>query len=329
MSLSVRVVVPTHDRREQILLLARDLLGQDFPDDRLRIVVVCDGCRDGTADALRVRFGETVSVLEQPGSGPAAARNLGVRDAAEDLFVFLDDDMRVGPDLVERHVDAHRRHPGSVVVGSMPVHPGSPRSFLTEGLARWARRRDEALSTAGTQPGFEEVLTGNLSVGRETFARIGGFDVGFTQGESFGDEDLEFGWRAVEAGVPIRFEPRAVAAQDFRKRFRDVASDIRRGGFADVRFAAKHPEARRRLLLDGETRLPPWERRAMRFGRDHPRAAGVAAMPVVALLDGLARAGARGERLEHAHAVLRALVYGIGVAEGLSAQIATRGPKRR
>lgn len=329
MSATARIVLPTHDRRERILHLAADLLGQSVARERLRIVIVCDGCRDGTADALRARFGESIAVLEQPGSGPAAARNRGSAGATEDILVFLDDDMRVGPEFVAAHLDAHARRPGSLVLGAMPVHPDSPPSFLTEGLARWAARRDAALAVPGAAPGFEEVLTGNLSVSRETFERLGGFDRRFTDEGAFGDEDLEFGWRAVRAGVPIVFEPRAVAAQCFDKRFRAVADDIRCGAVADVRFAAKHPEVRAQLTLGREATLPPWERRAARLGRTRPRLAKMVAAPSVALLDRLARSGARGERLEHVHAVVRALVYGIGVAEGRSAETATKGPNER
>ncbi len=329
MTANVRVVVPTHDRRERILRLAADLLAQSVGRERLRIVIVCDGCRDGTADALRARFGEAIRVLEQPAAGPAAARNRGSAGADEEILLFLDDDMRVGPGLAAAHLDAHARRPGSLVIGPIPVHPDSPPSFLTEGLARWAARRDAALSAPGAVLGFEEVLTGNLSVSREIFERLGGFDPRFTADGAFGDEDLEFGWRAVQAGIPLVFEPRAVAAQVFDKRFRAVAADIRRGALADVRFVAKHPDARDRLPLGREGTLPPWERRAARLGRTRPRLAGILAAPAVALLDRLARSGARGERVEHLHAVVRALVYGIGVAEGLSAQTATRGPKER
>jgi GT2 family glycosyltransferase len=302
---------------------------QSVPADRRSVVIVCDGCVDGTAQSLRSRFGDAVSVLEQSQAGPGAARNLGVRHASEDVFLFLDDDMRVARDLVERHLVVHERHPGSIVLGAMPVHPDSPRSFLTEGLARWAQRRDSALSSSVSQPGFDEVLTGNVSVRRADFERIGGFDAGFTAGSSFGDEDLEFGWRAVQAGIRILYEPRAVAAQVFDKRFRAIASDVRRGGVADVRFAHKHPETRIHLRLGREDGLPPWERRALRLGRTRPIAARAAAVPTIAILDLLGRWGARGTRLEHVHAVVRALVYGIGVAEGLSAQTATNGPNRR
>lgn len=329
MSLTARVVIPTHERRGRILALAADLLDQTVERSRLRIVIVCDGCRDGTAVALRSRFGDALLVLEQPPSGPAVARNRGAAGAAEDVLLFLDDDMRAGTDLVERHLEIHARRPGAIVLGAMPVHPDSPRSFLTEGLARWAARRDASLSAPGSRPDFDEVLSGNVSVGRETFERLGGFDPRFTSDGAFGDEDLEFGWRAVSSGVPVVYAPLAIAAQVFDKRFAAVASDVRRGAVADVRFASKHPEARNRLPLGRENDLPPWERRAVRLGRSRPVLGGMVAAPLVAALDALGRIGARGPRLEHAHAVVRALVYGLGVAEALSAQTATSGPKRR
>lgn len=318
-AVSARVVVPTHDRRALVSKHAGALLAQTVPRDRYEVVIVCDGCRDGTADALLREHGDALTVIEQPQSGPGRARNRGAEGAAAPVLIFLDDDMRAAPDLVERHLEAHAARSGAVVLGAMPVDAASPRSFLTEGLARWADRRHATLGAEGVAPGFEEVLTGNLSVARSTFEALGGFDAAFTAGTLFGDEDLEFGWRAARRGVPIVYAPRAVASQVFDKSFREVARDIRRGATADARFAAKHPDAAPRLILGRVDRLPAWERRALRFAVRNPRTARAPAAIGVALLDRLGRAGLRGSRVEHLHAVVRAGLYGLGLSDaGLS-----------
>lgn len=312
---TARVIVPTHDRRALVLRHVAALRAQSLPPDRYEIVVVCDGCGDGTAEALRRDHGAGITVIEQEPSGPARARNRGAEGAEAPVLVFLDDDMRAEPDLLERHLETHRAHPASVVLGAMPVDDASPRSFLTEGLSRWAERRDAALRAPGARPGFEEVLTGNLSVSRAVFEVLGGFDEAFTSGELFGDEDLEFGWRAEREGAPIVYAPLAVASQVFDKTFRSIARDIRRGAAADARFARKHPEAVPRLILGRIDSVPHWERRALRFAMRNPAAGTAFAAMGVALLDGLARAGARGLRLEHLHAVLRAGLYGLGLSD--------------
>jgi GT2 family glycosyltransferase len=99
----------------------------------------------------------------------------------------------------------------------MPVHDSSPPSFLTEGLSRWATARHARLSRSGAVPEFGDVLTGHLSLARATFGKVGGFDQDFTAGGTFGGEDIEFGYRAVEAGVPLVYAADAVAGADLRE----------------------------------------------------------------------------------------------------------------
>jgi GT2 family glycosyltransferase len=297
--------------------LVRSLLeGVDVPTE---IVVVCDGCRDGTEEALRGEVGTSIVVLSQPRGGPGAARNLGAAGAQAPTLLFLDDDMRAGPGLVRRHVEAQRRIGGGLVLGALPVDDASPASYLTEGLARWAARRDERLRAPGTVPGFGDVLTGNLSVARASFERLGGFDAAFTDDPRFGDEDLELGFRAIAAGERVAYAPDAIAWQTFDKTFHALARDVRRGAAADARFAAKHPGVRAHLLLGRRDSLPPWERRALAAALASPRLARVALGPAVIAMEQLRRLGARGQYLEAAHAIVRAGLYGVGLAESSTA----------
>jgi GT2 family glycosyltransferase len=314
-SLEIRVVVPSHQRRELVSRLVRGLLDQSIQRDAYEVAVVCDGCRDGTGAALREAFGGSVMVLEQPRQGPAAARNRGAEGATAPSILFLDDDMRPARDLLERHRDAQKRLGGGLVLGALPVDPESPRSFLTEGLARWADRRDARLRRADGPVTFEDVLTGNLSIARTLLERLGGFDPSFFGTKLFGDEDLELGWRAAEAGLPIAYAADAVAWQTFDKTFRALAGDIRRSAAADARFVSKHPGALPRLTLGRASALPVWERRALRFAASRPRTAAPAVAALTVVLHLAASRGATGGRFEQAHAVARAAIYGLGLAD--------------
>jgi glycosyltransferase involved in cell wall biosynthesis len=84
---------------------------------------VCDGCTDGTEDALREEFRDAITVISQPASGPGAARNRGSEGATAPILLFLDDDMRAEPGLIARHVEAQYRIQGGIVLGAIPVDP--------------------------------------------------------------------------------------------------------------------------------------------------------------------------------------------------------------
>ena len=314
----ITVVVPTHQRRALLVRTLEALVSQSVGGDRYELAVVCDGCDDGSAEAARSAArpgGPRLEVIEQPRSGAAAARNRGAAAGSAPRLLFLDDDMIAAPDLLEVHLEPRATSADAVVLGAVGVHGDSPRSFLTEGLARWADERDRQLADASTEIPATEVLTGHLALSKKTFDSLGGFDAGFTAGGSFGGEDLDFGWRARERGIPAIYEPRAVARQLWEKSFRSLCRNIRDSGSADVRLARKHPEMASRLVLGSVDRLPPWERRALRMTLSRPRLAALAFGPALLGLDLVARLHGRGRRLEHLHAVCRAHLYALGMLD--------------
>jgi GT2 family glycosyltransferase len=317
-ALAVSVVIPTHERRALLLRVLESLGTQTLATSRFEVVVVCDGCTDGTAEAARgwaAACSVALRVLEQPTAGAAAARNRGARAAAAPLLLFLDDDMIAAPGLLQAHVDHHAKAPGTIVIGAVPVDPSSPVSFLTAGLAAWAERRDARLSAPGASVPVEDVLTGQISVARVTFEALGGFDPRFTAGGAYGGEDVDLGWRARRQGIPIVYEPRAVSYQVYDKTFAALRRDVRSAGAADVRMARLHPEIVPSLLLGRSASLPGWQGRVLRLTLARPALASALLAPALSLLNVAARAGYRGRLLEDLHGVARAHLYGLGMKD--------------
>jgi len=99
----ITVVVPTHQRRRLLARMLEALLDQSVGGERYQVVVVCDGCDDGSAEAARNAArsgGPRLEVIEQPRSGAAAARNRGSAAGSAPGLLFLDDDMIVAHDLL-------------------------------------------------------------------------------------------------------------------------------------------------------------------------------------------------------------------------------------
>lgn len=92
MATSFTVAIPTHDRRELVTLAVQSALAQSRPP--LEVIVLADGCADGTAEALRALGDERVRVVELakgPGYG-YAHRNVALREARGDVIAWLGDD---------------------------------------------------------------------------------------------------------------------------------------------------------------------------------------------------------------------------------------------
>ncbi|MFN4042250.1 MAG: glycosyltransferase [Brevundimonas sp.] len=242
------VVIPTYQRRE-LVALAIAALSRSRQAPSFEIIVVIDGSTDGTVDALAgLELEFPFRIVSQANAGAAAARNCGAREAQGELLLFLDDDMEASPDLLAEH-DASHRSGASAVVGHLPVHPSSRPGFLTRGLSDWAEERRARLLGEG-QVRAGDVLTGQLSVRRDVFLALGGFDEGFTRGGSFGNEDTEFGLRLAEVANVV-FNPRAVSRQRYVVSPQTYLRQWGQAGAADVRLARKHPKCAADLFRPG------------------------------------------------------------------------------
>lgn len=209
-------------------------------DGPVEIVVVIDGSTDGTAAALaRLDCPFRLKVLEQENRGQAAARNRGAIGARGDILLFLDDDMICDPQLLQQHASSHQAG-ADAVTGEVTIHPDSEPGFLKDRLAAaasWSR---------GSRPSAFNLYSGNLSIRRDVFREVGGFDEEFTAG-GYGGEDLDLGLRLIER-YDLRHNEAAIAWQ---KNLVGPLEHMKRAGrvaASDLRLIAKHPEVTNELL---------------------------------------------------------------------------------
>lgn len=241
------VIVPTYERRDLVLEAVRTLARQAF-DHPFEVIVVVDGSRDGTAEALqRTTWPFPLHVIEQANQGAARARNRGAAEATGEILQFLDDDMTADPHLLAEHDRSQREGP-EVVLGHMPLHPDSPSGLLSSGVEHWVEQRRHRLAQPGAELTLHDLLTGQLSVSRAAFDRVGGFDLRFTRAGTFGNEDVDLGYRLLQSGFRCVFNSAAVSWQRYVVGPAELLRRTRDVGRADVAFTRKHPEQGRRAL---------------------------------------------------------------------------------
>jgi glycosyltransferase involved in cell wall biosynthesis len=182
------------------------LAKQSYPQDRLEVLVICDGGTDGSAEMARnLSFPFELRVFEQANHGPAAARNLGVDEARGSIALFLDDDVLAGPSLVAEHAAAHSATPDAVVIAPL-LPPGSRQSPWVRWEARGLDDQYFAMRAGRWAPTPRQFYTGNASVQVSHLKRAGGFDTSYSRAE-----DVELAFRLWKMGLQFLFHPAAGA----------------------------------------------------------------------------------------------------------------------
>jgi GT2 family glycosyltransferase len=157
------------------------------------LIVVDDGSRDGSGEVAR-RNGARVARLER-GRGPAAARNRGASEARGDVLLFLDADVRVHPDTLERLLDALADPGVAAAFGSYDDAPAA-RSWIS-----LYKNLSHHFVHQRSRPEASTFWAGCGVIRRAAFEAAGGFDEGY---ERPSIEDVELGYRLRGAGLRIR-----------------------------------------------------------------------------------------------------------------------------
>ena len=194
------VVVPVRNRADLLTQTLDALATQDLPAECFEVVVCDDGSTDDlTAVVNRFRSGPMVVRWErQSPTGPAAARNLGVRRSKAPIIVFMDSDVVPRPSLLRLLLSALDEHP-EWCGAEAALHPtGDGHGIL------W----DAPISLDGGH-----YHTAAIAYRRNVLAAVGGLDEEFQLPAC---EDVELAVRILEQG-PIGFVREAIVEHPQRR----------------------------------------------------------------------------------------------------------------
>jgi glycosyltransferase involved in cell wall biosynthesis len=189
---TISVIVPVHNGGENFRRCLSALAeAEPSPNE---IIVVADADRDGSG-CLAEEFGAQVLITPTPG-GPARARNLGARIARGDVLFFVDADVAIPPDAMEKIAAAFRREPDlAAIFGSYDDAPAAT-NFLSQYKNLFHHyihqtAREEASTFFGACG----------AIRRDVFLSLGGYYENYRQPSI---EDIELGYRLKHAGHRIR-----------------------------------------------------------------------------------------------------------------------------
>ena len=189
---SVSIIVPVYNNPHDLRECLAALIASSPPD--AEIIVVDDASTDATP-AVAAQMGMQVLQLAK-NSGPAAARNYGAQQSQGDILFFVDADVVILPDAVQRVVQRFTEQPDlGAVFGSYDDHPRA-----TGVVSRYRNLLHHFVH----QHGHVEASTfwaGCGAIRRSVFLEVGGFDAERFPRPSI--EDIEIGYRLRRAGYRI------------------------------------------------------------------------------------------------------------------------------
>jgi GT2 family glycosyltransferase len=256
--LEATIVICSRNRPQMLAETVDSVLaGERVP----RELLIVDQSAAAHADlaARGVVRGCAVTYLHSDSSGLSRARNIGMRAAACDVVVLLDDDMYVEPDWLERLLAGHARA-GARAVATGRVLAGPPEGASGSVPPAALVTREEPAVYRGRQP--TDIVPGaNVALYRDVALALGGYDERLGAGGRFASaDDNDMGLRLLEAGCEVHHVPDAVV---LHRAWRSP------GGRAKLRwtygrgkgaFYAKHmrrsdPYALRRMRADARARI--------------------------------------------------------------------------
>lgn len=190
------IVIPSRGGAERLPRLLSALAAQTHPD--WEAIVVIDGDIDNS-EAVVAKYAHLPvrSIVFPENRGRVAALNAGFAEATGELLIRCDDDFEPSPRHIAAHVAPHLERECGVV--GLPVNVAPPSAYI-RAYGADADRRSHADAAATDPDMLWRLWGGNVSVTRAVYDRVGGYDQRY---RSYGWEDVDFGYRLHQLGVPI------------------------------------------------------------------------------------------------------------------------------
>jgi GT2 family glycosyltransferase len=199
----------------------------NYPRKDYEVIVVDDGS-ENPLQTLEHKYQEYFRlkyIRHNNNKGRAAARNTGANAATGDILIFSDGDRILSPGFFEEHkkyLSYNNVCVGKVIeIFKQPLSQNilefvediiNERSNILKFIFNYEYQEltfstydDEGKNTSFIP--WITLLSGNFSIGKDTFDTVGGFDENF---KSWGLENIEFGYRVFKFGKEFRYSKNAV-----------------------------------------------------------------------------------------------------------------------
>jgi succinoglycan biosynthesis protein ExoA len=238
----ITVLVPARNEARFIARTLEQLVGQEYPADRLEVLVVDGRSTDATreiAESIALDWPQ-VRVLDNPRRLSSSARNIGLRAARGDLIVVVDGHCEIEGRGYFRNLAAAFERSGADCLGrpqQLDVTGATPlQRAIAVARSSWLGHHPDSFIYSSREQ-FVPAKSVAIAYRRAVFDVVGPFD------ESFDAcEDVELNHRIDRAGRRCFFAPELAIRYFPRSSLRGLFRQLARYGRGRVRMIRKHPD---------------------------------------------------------------------------------------
>ncbi len=209
------VVIPVWNGRPHLPDCLDALLAQDYPD--FEIIAVDNASSDGSADLIAEGYPRVQVIRNERNLGFAGGCNAGLRMAKGSALILLNQDVVVQPGWLSALIGALEEARVGIT-GAKLLEPDGCTLSHAGAYVEWPLGLGVHIGVGEADRGqydvardVEYVTGASLAVRSAVMADIGLLDEDFYPAFY---EDVDYCWRAREAGWRVKYEPRAAALHD-------------------------------------------------------------------------------------------------------------------
>ncbi|MGA0332421.1 MAG: glycosyltransferase [Kiritimatiellia bacterium] len=212
-TLPLTVIIPTKDREDILSKTLDAYQAQTLEASAFEILIVNDhGDLPALKELLDRYPGLNTRLIDNQGpGGPAAARNLAIRNCTAEIVLITGDDIVPVKNFLRQHMEGHRRHPEpeSAFVGFTDWHEDLPQTpFMNHITGKGGQQfKYDDMRDDKVVP-FDRLYTSNCSLKRRFLLEE---EVLFSTRYRYAAyEDVELGYRLHLKGMKLRFLSKAL-----------------------------------------------------------------------------------------------------------------------
>lgn len=234
--LSFSIVIPCYNEKNYIQNCINSILGQNYPQSLIEIILVDGFSNDGTREIIQnfIKSNSNIRLLNNPQRKTPQALNIGIKDSKKEVVVILGAHAELDVNFISLN-NKFQLEKGVMVTGGTQTNIG--KNF-TQKLIGLTMQLPFAMASAKYRWSNKEQYVDTVvyaAYRRELFDELGFFEENFTI-----SEDAEFNWRVRQKGYKIFYSPEIKSYYYPRETVISFVKQIFRYGILRVNVLKKH-----------------------------------------------------------------------------------------